>query len=78
MTIAMVKQKKGGDGLMQMAAKVIDLSALATVKDFYHYGLLTRHQFKTLKGQVLAGNGDAAMRGLRKIANREGLPDGRN
>lgn len=28
---------------------------------------LTRQQYKTLKGQILAGNADGAMRGLAKI-----------
>lgn len=28
---------------------------------------LTRQQYKTLKGQILAGDSDGAMRGLRKL-----------
>jgi len=32
---------------------------------------LTRQQFNTLKGQVLAGHGEAAMRGLDKILSRQ-------
>lgn len=52
---------------MQKKAKIIDFKALAEIEDINHYGLLTRQQFKTLRGQVLAGNGDAALRGLRKI-----------
>ena len=28
---------------------------------------LTKQQYKTLKGQVLAGDPDAAMRGLKKL-----------
>lgn len=31
---------------------------------------LTKQQYKTLKGQVLAGNADAAMQGLQKILER--------
>ena len=31
---------------------------------------LTRQQYKTLRGQVLAGDPDGAMRGLRKILSR--------
>ena len=33
--------------------------------------VLTRQQYKTLKGQILAGNADDAMRGLAKITSRE-------
>lgn len=33
--------------------------------------MLTRQQYKTLKGQILAGNADAAMRGLAKLISRE-------
>ncbi len=28
---------------------------------------LTKQQYKTLKGQILAGDGDGAMKGLRRI-----------
>jgi hypothetical protein len=31
--------------------------------------MLTRQQFKTLKGQVLAGDSEGAMRGLYKLIN---------
>lgn len=31
---------------------------------------LTRQQYKTLRGQVLSGNHDGALRGLRRILNR--------
>lgn len=35
---------------------------------------LTRQQYKTLRGQVLAGNGDGALKGLRRILQeREGM-----
>lgn len=33
--------------------------------------MLTRQQYKTLKGQILSGNADAAMRGLAKLTSRE-------
>ena len=32
---------------------------------------LTKQQYKTLKGQILAGDGDGAMKGLRKILRRQ-------
>jgi len=31
---------------------------------------LTKQQYKTLKGQILAGDSDGAMKGLRKILSR--------
>ena len=31
---------------------------------------LTKQQYKTLKGQILAGDSDGAMRGLQKILGR--------
>ena len=32
--------------------------------------MLTRQQYKTLKGQILAGNADGAMRGLTKCITK--------
>lgn len=31
---------------------------------------LSRHQYKTLRGQILAGDPDGAMKGLRKLLQR--------
>ena len=42
------------------------LYKLAAVKQ-----LLTRQQYKTIKGQILAGDADGAMRGLAKLISRE-------
>lgn len=33
---------------------------------------LTVQQYKTLRGQVLAGDGDGALKGLRKLLRKEG------
>ena len=33
--------------------------------------MLTRQQYKTLKGQILAGNADGAMCGLAKLTSKE-------
>lgn len=33
---------------------------------------LTRQQFRTLKGQAIAGDVDAAQKGLNKLMNRRG------
>lgn len=43
----------------------INVGALIRLKHARH--LLTSHQYYTLRGQVLAGDPDGAMRGLRKI-----------
>ena len=37
--------------------------------------ILTRQQFKTLRGQILAGEHEAALKGLQKIKERR--PSGR-
>ena len=33
---------------------------------------LTKQQYKTLKGQILAGDSDGAMKGLRKLLMQNG------
>lgn len=33
--------------------------------------MLTRQQYKTIKGQILAGNAEGAMRGLEKLTKKE-------
>lgn len=37
----------------------------------YHRAQLTRQQFKTLRGQVLAGDTDGAMKGLKRLLDRQ-------
>lgn len=32
---------------------------------------LTRHQYRTLRGQIIAGDAEGAMRGLHKLLQRE-------
>lgn len=39
---------------------------------------LTKQQYKTLKGQILAGDSDGAMRGLQKILGRVSAHEPRN
>lgn len=48
--------------------KEVNVGALIRIKHAQH--LLTRHQYKTLRGQVLAGDALAAMRGLHKLLER--------
>lgn len=48
----------------------IDFKALMHVKSCKDR--LTRQQYKTLKGQILAGDSEGAMKGLRRL-----LSDGR-
>ena len=43
-----------------------------------HSEHLTKQQYKTLRGQVLAGDRDAAMRGLQTILGRGGCCEPRN
>lgn len=43
----------------------IDTRALGTLRNYKPQ--LTRQQFLTLKGQILAGDADGAMRGLKKL-----------
>ncbi len=45
--------------------KPIDVKALIQIKACRDR--LTVQQYRTLRGQVLAGDGDAALRGLRKL-----------
>lgn len=46
----------------------VDLRAIRALE---HYkGALTRQQIKTLRGQILAGNAEAAMKGLGRILGR--------
>lgn len=51
-----------------MAMKNIDVKAMIQLKACR--GHLTYQQYKTLRGQVLAGDSEGAMRGLQKILNR--------
>ena len=46
----------------------IDQNAIIRLKA--HRRRLTWQQYQTLRGQVLAGNADAAMKGLDKILGR--------
>ena len=46
----------------------IDTGALILLKNTKHR--LTKQQYKTLRGQVLAGDPDGAVRGLRNILQR--------
>ena len=45
--------------------RYIDKSALLWLKAYRHQ--LTAQQYKTLRGQVLAGDAEGAMKGLRKL-----------
>ena len=48
----------------------VNVKALIQVKGARHR--LTTQQYRTLRGQVLAGDPDGAMRGLRKIMLLQG------
>ena len=47
----------------------IDFTALMQLKAVRHR--LTGQQYKTLRGQVLAGDAEGAMRGLRKLLRKD-------
>lgn len=47
------------------------IKAIIQLKGCYQHKKLTTQQYKTLRGQVLAGNPDAAMRGLRKLLTKQ-------
>lgn len=49
---------------------VYTAAARHKLKEAQKQGRLTRQQYRTLYGQVMAGNPDAAMRGLSKILRR--------
>lgn len=51
-------------------AKEINVGALIRLKGARPH--LTTQQYKTLRGQVLAGDPDGAMRGLRKLLLLQG------
>ena len=48
---------------------MIDNKALGRLLAAKRY--LSRQQYKTIKGQILAGNSEGAMRGLNRILKRE-------
>jgi hypothetical protein len=48
----------------------VNVGALIRLKKAKHK--LTRQQYKTLQGQVFAGDPDAAMKGLRKLLLLQG------
>lgn len=51
-----------------MSTNSIDTGALLLLRNTKHR--LSRQQYRTLKGQVLAGDADGAMKGLRRILRR--------
>ena len=48
---------------------IVDQRAMAKLKE--HRNSLTRQQIQTLRGQILAGNAEAAMKGLERIVGRK-------
>lgn len=51
-----------------MTEKQIDVGALVLLRNTKHR--LSKQQYKTLRGQVLAGDPEGAMKGLRNILRR--------
>lgn len=50
--------------------KQIDYSVLIQLKACYQERRLTKQQYRTLRGQALSGDGEAALKGLRTILER--------
>lgn len=42
------------------------MDILRTLKTLYDYRLITKQQYRTYKGQVLAGDTEGCLKGLRK------------
>ena len=53
---------------MSMKPDRIDTGALMLLRNTKHR--LSKQQYKTLRGQILAGDPDGAMKGLRNILRR--------
>ena len=52
-------------------AKKIDATALGRLLAAKR--MLTRQQYKTIRGQILAGDADGAMRGLERATRRKAV-----
>jgi len=50
---------------MKTKPENVDTGALLLLRNTKHR--LTKHQYKTLRGQILAGDPEGAIKGLRKI-----------
>lgn len=50
--------------------KQIDYRVLIQLKSCYQERRLTKQQYRTLRGQALSGDGEAALKGLRTILER--------
>lgn len=48
----------------------IDFRVLIQLKACYHERRLTKQQYRTLRGQARAGDGEAALKGLLTILER--------
>lgn len=59
-----------------MKEKQVDVGALVLLRNTKHR--LSKQQYKTLRGQVLAGDPEGAMKGLRNILSRRLTKGGKN
>lgn len=60
--------------MIDMADRILNQeenNTLTALKLLYKAKRLNVQQYKTLRGQVLAGNNEAAMQGLNRFLNRE-------
>ena len=47
-------------------------AVLDQVKEAHRRNQLTRHQYRTLRGQIMSGNAAGALKGLRKLLLLQG------
>lgn len=55
---------------MSQNMTAIDFRVLIQIKACYQERRLTKQQYRTLRGQALSGDGEAALKGLRTILER--------
>ena len=55
---------------MSQDMTAIDFRVLIQLKACYQERRLTKQQYRTLRGQALSGDGEAALKGLRTILER--------
>ena len=55
---------------MSQNMNAIDFRVLIQIKACYQERRLTKQQYRTLRGQALSGDGEAALKGLRTILER--------
>lgn len=50
---------------------MVDYKLIEYVESIYKYGKLSKQQYKTLKGQILKGDREAAIKGFKTLTNKK-------